>query len=147
MQLSEVLGAADSIGGAPSNHTAYTVESQLGSHTDGTMPTIDTKQFRKLCRQAVRNAGEISAVQRDAILQGLRLRRRYPGEYVAYIDRYPARDKVRRLARELIAHDSDLLAVNDCLSQFARKKRLKVMVQYLDPLLGDFRVLHDYPFR
>ncbi|NUQ62228.1 MAG: hypothetical protein HUU20_07055 [Pirellulales bacterium] len=104
-------------------------------------------EFDQLCRDALREAGEISAAQRDAILADLRLRFEHPGQYVAYIDRCQVRNKISRLTRDVLAHSTDLSEVKAAFSQLATKKRAKVEVEYLDPLSEDFQLLHDLPFR
>ncbi len=103
--------------------------------------------LRQLCEDALREAGDISAAQVDAIRADLELRFEHPGKYVAYIDRYQVRNKIRRLTRDVLACSSDLSEVTAAFSHFGNKKRAKVQVAYLEPLSGDFEVHHDLPFR
>jgi hypothetical protein len=104
-------------------------------------------QFEQICQEALRAAGEISAVQKDLILADLELRFEHPGEYVAYIDRYQIRDKIRRLTREVLGHSHNLSEVIDSFAHLANEKRTKVELQYLEPLSDDYQSLHDLPLR
>ncbi|MGO8689625.1 MAG: hypothetical protein ACLQLG_08315 [Thermoguttaceae bacterium] len=104
-------------------------------------------QFESLCQDALREAGEISAAQTDSILADLGLRFEHPGEYVAYIDHYQVKGRIRRLSREVLAHGRDLSEVKAAFAHFDKKKRAKVQVEYLDPLAGDFELIHELPFR
>jgi hypothetical protein len=103
--------------------------------------------LRQLCEDALREAGDISALQGDAIRADFQLRFEHPGKYVAYIDRYQVRNKTCRLAREVLACSSDLSEVNAAFVHFGSKKRAKVQVEYLEPLVGDFEAHHDLPYR
>ena len=103
--------------------------------------------FEQLCQDALREAGDISAVQRDSILADLQLRFEHPGQYVAYIDRYEVRNRVRHLSREVLAHGEDLSEVKAAFSHFDSERRAKVEVEYLDLLSDDFKTIHDRPFR
>lgn len=114
--------------------------------TDGIMSSAEVA-FDQFCQDALREAGEISAAQKDSILEDLGLRFEHPGEYVAYIDRYQIRNRIRRLSREVLAHSRDLSEVKAAFSHFGNDKRAKVEVEYLDPLSDDLELIHDLPFR
>lgn len=51
----------------------------------------------RLCEDALREAGEVSAAQEDVIRADLELRFEHAGKYVAYIDHYRVRNKISRL--------------------------------------------------
>lgn len=104
-------------------------------------------QFEQLCHDALREAGDVSAAQKDAIVADLGLRFEHPGEYVAYIDRYLVQNRIRRLSREVIAHSSDLSMVKAAFSHFDSEKRAKIQIEYLDPLSDDFELTDHLPFR
>jgi len=135
-------------GGSPgrSNGNADAGGAPEPSTTDETMSSAEV-QFEQLCQVALREAGEVSAAQRDSILEDLALRFEHPGEYVAYIDHYRVRGRIRRLSREILGHSTDLSVVKAAFARFDSKKRAQVQVEYLEPLSDDFELIHDLPFR
>jgi hypothetical protein len=104
-------------------------------------------EFDQFCQQALEQAGDTSAAQRDAILADLRLRFEHPGEYIAYIDRYHIPNRIRRLSREVLAIGAELSKVKAAYAHLPRRQRARVQLEYLAPLSDDFQVLHDLPFR
>jgi hypothetical protein len=104
-------------------------------------------EFEQLCREALERAGDASSAAKDRIIEDLRLRFEYPGEYIAYLDRYETVNKLRRLHRRLIAHSADLGEVQGAIRAHPKHERPKIALEYAEPLGEDISSLPDLPFR
>jgi hypothetical protein len=104
-------------------------------------------ELNELCEEALRNVGEASAATKDRLVEDLRLRFEYPGQYAAYLDRFETVSKLRRLHRKLVAHSSDLAEVQQAIARLPKRDRVKVSLDYVEPLGDDFTVPHELPFR
>lgn len=104
-------------------------------------------EFNELCEEALRDVGQASAATKDRLVEDLRLRFEYPGQYAAYLDRFETVSKLQRLNRELVAHSSDLADVQQAIARLPKRDRAKVSLEYLEPLGDDFSIPHQLPFR
>jgi hypothetical protein len=104
-------------------------------------------QLRQLCDDALRDAGDLSALQEDVIRADIELRYMHPGEYVAYIDEYREQDRICRLVREVLACSSDLAEVKAAFTDVGSERRASIRLEYLEPLGDDFLTHDDLPLR
>jgi hypothetical protein len=104
-------------------------------------------QLQQLFNAALREAGKLSALQKDLVCSDIELRYRHPGEYVAYIDRYKVQNRNCRLVREILACSSNLADVKASFSGFGSKKRARVRLEFLEPLGDDLETHNDLPLR
>lgn len=109
--------------------------------------SVVSVEFDQLCREALEEAGDISSVVRDRLVEDLRLRFEYPGQYVAYLDRYHTVNKLRRLRRRLVAHSSDLGEVQAAILKHPKRERPYVALEFAEPLGESLSTPHDLPFR
>jgi len=109
--------------------------------------SVTSVEFDQLCREALEQAGDVSCAVRDRMIADLRLRFDYPGEYVAYLDKYKMVSKLRRLDRRLLAHSSDLSEVQAAILSHPPQDRAKIALEYSEPLGEELSVMHDLPFR
>ena len=110
------------------------------------MSTSSVK-FEQLCDEALRQAGDLSAAARDRVVEDLRLRFEFPGEYVAYLDKYGTVNRLRHLQRQLIAHSAAIADVQEAIQRYPDTECARIAIEFADPLGDDFRVAHDLPFR
>lgn len=104
-------------------------------------------EFEQLCRDALEQVGDASSAAKDRIIQDLRLRFEYPGQYVAYLDSYKTVNKLRRLQRRLIAHSADLGQIQAAIQSFRERERPNIALEYAEPLGEELSSLPDLPFR
>jgi len=109
--------------------------------------SVTSVEFDHLCREALEQAGDISSAVRDRLVEDLRLRFEYPGQYVAYLDRFDTVNKLRRLRRRLIAHNADLGEVQAAILNHPPRERTKIALEFAEPLGEELSTPHDLPFR
>lgn len=95
------------------------------------MPDPSPK-FEKVCQQVLNGYGELTPVAKDRIVENLRLQFEYPGQYVAYVDRFKTIEKVRRLCREVIATGRSSHDVQEAVRSCPPQDRTRVVVEYVD---------------
>ena len=109
--------------------------------------SLTSVEFDQLCQEALEHAGDVSSAVKDRLIEDLRLRFEYPGQYVAYLDRYETVNKLRRLHRRLIAHSEDLGQVQAAILSHPKRERPNVALEFSEPLGEELRTPHDLPFR
>ena len=104
--------------------------------------------FERVSRQAVRQAGELPPEAQARVRALLELQFMYPGEYVAYIDRWRTKGKVRHLLPEVFAHSSSLEDVQNAVAELPAQDRPKAVIHYaIDPHQEELPVHYDLPNR
>ena len=109
--------------------------------------SLTSVEFDQLCREALEQAADVSSAVKDRVTEDLRLRFEYPGQYVAYLDRYETVNKLRRLHRRLIAHSADLGQVQSAILSHPKRERPDIALEYAEPLGEELSTPHDLPFR
>ena len=109
--------------------------------------SLTSVEFADLCREALEQAGDVSSAVKDRLIEDLRLRFEYPGQYVAYLDRYETVSKLCRLRRRVIGHSADLGAVQAAILACPKSQRPNIALEYAEPLGGELHTSHDLPFR
>ncbi len=104
-------------------------------------------EFEQLCQDALQQVGDMSAAARDRVIEDLRLRFEYPGQYVAFLDSYRTVDKLRRLRRRIIGHNLDLEKVQAAILRYPKQQRPKIALEFAEPLQEGFTDPHDLSFR
>jgi hypothetical protein len=104
-------------------------------------------EFEQVCQEALQQAGDVSAAARDRVVEDLRLRFEYPGEYVAYLDSYRTINKLRRLQRRIIGHSLDLGKVQVAILSHPKRERPKIALEFAEPLGEGLTTPHNLPFR
>lgn len=109
----------------------------MSASPEYTTREVSSASFDLLLKEAVRAAGTLSAAEQDLIREDLRLRCELPGHYVAYFDHYRTCNGELRLDRELVAHSSRLLEVNQVIDGCPAEERRHLIVAFVDPLDDD----------
>ena len=114
-------------------------------HTSRASPNSD---FERVSRQAVRQAGELPPEAQAQVRSLLELQFKYPAEYVAYIDRWRTKGKIRQLLPEVFAHSASLADVQNAVSELPPQDRPKAVIHYaIDPHQKELPVHYDLPNR
>ena len=78
----------------------------------------------------------------------LELQFKYPAEYVAYIDRWRTKGKIRQLLPQVFAHSASLADVQNAVSELPPQDRPKAVIHYtIDPHQKELPVHYDLPNR
>jgi hypothetical protein len=119
---------------------------RINNRQNGSASSVE---FDQLCQEilSLSDVGEVSAAAKDRLIEDLRLRCEYPGEYVAYVDNYKTVNKLRRLNRRLVAHSTDLAEIQRSIQRHSQRERARVTLEYVEPLGEEFNVPHELPFR
>lgn len=91
-----------------------------------------TSDFELACQKALRRAGDLAPLGRDRIIEDLRIRFDYAGEYVAYIDRIKTIKKVRRLIPDVLAHGPGPEDVQEAIDAASDEDRREIMMDFIE---------------
>lgn len=87
--------------------------------------------FETVCREVLNRAGEISAFDRDCIIEDLKLRFQYPNQYIAFIDGWRTVDGVRRLSRRVVAHSADLAELQEPIARLSQRDHSRLIIDFV----------------
>lgn len=113
----------------------------------------ETKTNRDPAREqflqhALRAAGDLSPQAQELLRNDLRLQFDFPGEYVAYRDQWKKHRKKPTLVRQVLAHGSSPLHLQNVLSTLPPQERAQIMLRYMsDPHAEELQVHYDLPGR
>jgi hypothetical protein len=109
--------------------------------------SMTSVEFEQVCAEALEHGGDLPMPVRDRVIEDLRLRFDYPGQYVAYLDSYETIGRLRRLRRHLIAHNADLEQVQAAILSHPKQQRPNIVLEFAEPLGEELSTSGALPFR